>query len=260
MTETEGEANLARLEQRLHQLAASFSYPETPDLTIPFRPRPAASAPRRAPRLASRLAPRLAPRLAGAIVLALLLIVAAVPPVRAAVGEVLRVGVVRIFQGQAATPAAQGPQEVPAGALTVLDLPGETDLATARSAVDFELKLPAALGSPDRVFLLDETGPAVVMVWVDPDQPDRPQAALYTFPPSSALMKRGPESIKQVELDGRDALWAEGPHTAEIPLGDRSLRLYVPGGVLIWTEGPLTYRLETTEPLERALQIAASIP
>ncbi len=243
MTEFNPIAETAGLERSLHQLAADFPYPETPQFSVL----------RRSPRPGRQL------RLAGAILLAVVLILASVPPVRAAVGEVLRVGVVRIFQGESAAAPSQVPLQIPAGALTVLDLPGETSLAAARRAVDFELPISAELGPPDRVFLLDRAGPAVVMVWLDPDQPDFTLVALYVFPPESVLRKLTLQTIETVTVDGQDAIWASGAHYIELPLDGQALRLYVPGGVLIWTEQSLTYRLETIEPLDRAITLAESL-
>lgn len=97
------------------------------------------------------------------------------------------------------------------------------------------------------------------MVWLEADQPEVPRAALYVFPSDSVVRKLMPQSIEQVQLNGQSAYWTGGAHYYELPMGGQSLRLYVPGGVLIWTEGPLPYRLETTQPLARALQIAESL-
>lgn len=243
LTELDRGAETASLERSLHRLAVNFPYPETPRFSVP----------RRSPR-SGRL-----PRLAGGLVVALVLILAAVPPVRAAVGEVLRVGVVRIFQGESTAAPGQEPLQIPAGALTVLDLPGETSLAAARTAVDFELPISAELGSPDRVFLLDRAGPAVVMVWLDSGRPEFPRAALYVFPPESVLRKLTSRTLEPVTVDGQDAVWASGAHYIELPLAGETLQLYVPGGVLVWTKRSLTYRLETIEPLDRAIAIAESL-
>lgn len=227
----------------LSSLAAEFRYPETPTIAAPLHPRRS----------------RALPRLAAALAIALVLVTGAVPPVRAAVGEILRVGVVRIFQGESGTVPRQQQLGIPAGALTALNLPGETSLAGAREAVDFELRIPAELGPPERVFLLGSARPAVVMTWLDPVQPEVPRAALYIFPPASVLRKLMPQSVEQVSVNGQSAIWTTGAHYFELPLDGEPLQLYVPGGVLIWTEGPLTYRLETAEPLQRALQIAESL-
>lgn len=244
MSDIDRAADGSPLERKLHQLAERFPYPETPPLSVPLQPRRSSAI----------------PRLAGALALAVILVLVTVPPVRAAVGEMLRVGAVRIFQGVSEPAPSPDQMTVPAGALTALDLPGEVRLADAQAAVDFELRIPTALGSPDRVFLLGEAGPAVAMVWLDPEQPEIPRAALYAFPSDAATRKLMPQSVEPVRVAGQDGVWASGPHYFELPLGGQSLRLYVPGGVLIWTEGSLTYRLEITESLSEALQIAESLP
>ncbi len=238
------------LERLLRGLARDFPYPETPHIA-------ARLAVRRGRRRRRRS--RLVARLAGAVAIALTVVLVAVPPVRAAVGEILRVGAVRIFQGE---PGAT-PPPVPAGALTVLDLPGEVGLATARREVDFDLRLPAELGLPDRVFVLDlaesQEQPAVAMIWLEPERINDPRAALYVFPPNPVITKLTPQSVESVHVHDQSALWTEGPHYFELPLESGPLRLYVPGGVLIWSEGPLTYRLETDLGRDSAVQIAESL-
>lgn len=238
------------LERPLRRLAQDFPYPPTPRITAPRL-----GAARRS-RARSR---RALGRLAGAVAVALVMVLVAVPPVRAAVGEFLRVGAVRIFQGE---PGAV-PPPVPAGALTVLNLPGELSLAAARRAVDFELRLPAELGLPDRVFVFDlaDSGgePAVAMVWLEPELINVPRAALYVLPSGLLVNKLTPQSVEKLTVNDRPAVWTEGAHYLELPLEAGSLRLFVSDGVLIWSEGPLTYRLETAAGREAALRIAESL-
>lgn len=238
------------LEQQLRHLSQDFPYPRTPRIRTPRLGSARRSRTRRRRALG---------RLAGAAAIALVVVLVAVPPVRAAVGEFLRIGAVRIFQGE---PGA-APPTIPAGALTVLDLPGELSLAAARRAVDYQLRLPGELGLPDRVFVFDlpesDGEPAMAMVWLEPELINVPRAALYVLPPSPVVNKLLPQSVEQLIVNDQPAVWAEGAHYLELPLEAGTLRLYVPGGVLIWTEGSHTYRLETGAGLEAALRIAASL-
>jgi hypothetical protein len=54
-------------------------------------------------------------------------------------------------------------------------------------------------------------------------------------------------------------VWAEGPYLLQLSGGDIDLRRLVEGHVLIWTDGPITYRLETDLTLDEAVRIAESL-
>src|SRR5262249_17231346 len=116
------------------------------------------------------------PRRSPAWVAAALLLLAAllfVPPVQATVQAVIQIGVDHIFR----TPPARPPtsrRPTPPRPASVLDLAGETTLAQAQTQVKFPIRLPAYpsdLGPPQRVFLQDLDGAAVVLVWLDPQHP-----------------------------------------------------------------------------------------
>lgn len=218
-------------EAQVEALAAQFRYPPTPDLSPVQR-----GGGLRIPRLAWALA-------------ALIAIAVVVPPVRAAVGEILRVGAVRIVQGE--------PSEIPAGTLTVLDLPGETTLEGAVREVGFEIRTPAQqIGPPDRVFVVDVGAPSVVQVWLERDDPS---TVLYTFPDSPVVTKLMPQTLENALVGGLPATWVTGDHTLELLIDGQPTRVEVRGNVLIWTGGTLTYRLETTGSLEEATRIAESL-
>jgi hypothetical protein len=217
-------------EAQVESLAAQFRYPPTPGLLALHR--------RREVRL---------PRLAWVLV-ALVAVAVAVPPVRAAVGEILRVGAVRIVQG--------GQVETPDGALTVLDLPGETTLDAARRDVSFEIRTPQELAAPDRAFLLDIGAPSVALVWLEQDVP---ALVLYTIPSSPVVTKLMPQTLDNAVVDGHPATWVTGEHTLELLIDGQPMRIEVRGNVLIWTDGILTYRLETSGPLAEAVRIAESL-
>lgn len=216
----------------------------------------------------------------------------AVPQVRAAVVQFLQIGAIRIFLAEptptmaptltpspsplppaVATPAstptgeppAATPQRTPTPLSSVLDLAGETTLAEAQAQVDFPIRLPTYpldLGPPDRVFLQDLSGPVVVLVWLDPDQPGRVRFSLHQLGPGTFGQKFEPPLVRETTVHGEPALWTEGPYLLQFQRGGQTTydtRRLVTGHVLVWVEDGITYRLETDLSLEEALQIAESL-
>jgi len=257
------------LETRLRQAASAFAYPPTPGIAGAVRRHlePAPAHPGRPRR-------RLAWAVAAAIVILAGLL--AVPQVRAAVLEILRIGAVRIL------PVAPTPTRLPALAPTgaapdvtmtpsptplssVLDLAGETTLAAARAKAGFPVRLPtypADLGTPSRVFLQDLGGPVVVLVWVDPAQPDRVRMSLHELGPATFAEKLQPPVIQQTTVNGQPAVWTEGPYLLQFLRGGQVLydaRRLVEGHTLVWTQGDVTYRLESDLSLADAMRIATSL-
>lgn len=247
-----------QLEGRLRAEARGHAYPPTPDLAGRERARLAARGPsRRGPAL-WRLAA------AAALVLAALL---AVPDVRAAALRALRVGVVSVVVAPAPpAPPPAGPTAAPPPAL---GLAGLTTLDEARALVDFPVRLPAyppGLGPPDLVYLQDLDGAALIAVWLDPADAARPRLSLHALSSDVFVRKTivGDETrlLAEVEVGGAPALWVRGPHLVETGRAggrDIELRRIVAGDTLIWTDGGLTYRLETELPLEEALRVAESL-
>jgi hypothetical protein len=218
-----------RFEEQIKKLAAALRYPATPDLTG-----------REA--LRTRTGAR---KLAWAA--AVLLVIAAasfaVPPVRAALMEVLGIGAVQVRLGE---PTPIAPQ-------LEIDLPGETTLEAARASSSVYLPIPGEFGPPDRVFLLSQVGNAVVLVW------EAEQVALYAIPPGPLLQKLAPENVRPATVNGNPAIWTSGDHFLELVTGDPQMRVLVTGNVLIWTEDGVTYRLETDLPVSEAISIAESL-
>jgi hypothetical protein len=68
--------------------------------------------------------------------------------------------------------------------------------------------------------------------------------------------------VAEARVKGRRAIWTTGPYVLEV--GDAQgvgldMRRLVRGHALIWTEGALTYRLETDQDLDEAIRIAESL-
>jgi hypothetical protein len=215
-------------------------------------------------------------RAAGLALLVLLMLIA-VPGVRANVLAFLRIGTIRIAVSQPTATTLQPPptSAAIAGAATatpvikpltsVLDLAGATTLAEAQRRAPFTIRLPSYppdLGAPQRVFFQDLGGPAVVLVWMDPAQPDRVRLSLHQLSSTTFAQKGQPSAITQTEVNGHEALWTDGPYMLEylrgnqVPYGTRRL---VSGHVLLWEEQNITYRLETDLSIDQAVQIAKSL-
>jgi hypothetical protein len=115
------------------------------------------------------------------------------------------------------------------------------------------------LGPPDKVYLQNLDGPAVVLVWLNPVQPNQIRASLHQLAQGALISKIEPRVIQETTVSGRRALWTEGPYFLQLQNGNYDIRRLVEGNVLIWTEGDITYRLESDLSLPEAVQIAETL-
>ncbi len=140
---------------------------------------------------------------------------------------------------------------------------GETTLESARNIVDFPIPLPtypADLGQPDRVFVQDAGGWMVILVWIDPQQPDQVQMSLHLIEEGSwTIQKYQPEIIQETTVNDQRAIWTVGDYPLILRNGDAQFTRMIDGHVLIWEENKITYRLETDLSLEEAVRIAESL-
>jgi hypothetical protein len=174
--------------------------------------------------------------------------VAVSAPVRAAIVHVLRFGGVEVRATPGPTPASS-----PA-------LPGDhpTDLAAAGREVGFTVRVPAGLGRPDSVTVADHR--VVSLHYAVPGGPAR----VDEFAGNLGVMweKYAAGAAQRVTVGGHDGLWFDGQVTvvyvdstgAEVPGSARST-----DGTLIWTDGPLTFRLDGVRPLAAALGVATGM-
>jgi len=255
-------------EKRLISIATGLDYPRTPDITqsVMTRLRPSTRS-----RLISR-------RLAWSLTILLILFssLMLIPPARAAIIEFIQIGIVRIFrnaptppppvEGTPSTmiPVTATPGPTSQSLIPILEgLAGEMTLEEAEQTVDFPIRLPSYppdLGRPDRSFVQDADGDMVILVWLDPQQPDRVLMSLHFIPRGSwAIDKVEPTLIKETEVNGQRAIWAVGPYPLRLYNGDIEFTRLINGHVLIWQAGDITYRLETDLPLEGAIKIAESL-
>ncbi len=249
-------------ESHLAELAAQFAYPPTPDIAAYERRRLAsAGAERRLSRAGSGRRVRLAAGVAAAMGL-LLVVALLVPQTRAALFQIFDIGAVRILADEEPFQPTVTPGR------TLLDVAGATTLAEAAEMVGFDILLPAYpadLGRPDRVYVqkLSDTGldgPIAILVWSDPAQPDEARLSLYQIPvPAYALKRASIESVRETQVDGYAAFWVQGPHRLQLQDGSYDDWFFVPGSALVWTDGQLTYRLESGLSMEEAVRIGEAL-
>jgi hypothetical protein len=157
----------------------------------------------------------------------------------------------------------------PTPLLSVLDVAGQTSFAQAQVRAPFKLRLPTYppdLGEPDTAFVQDQDGPAVFLVWLVPGNPSRVRLTLQ-FLTSTAMadkmLRQGgpgtPPSVEATRVNGRPAVWTTGPYILFTRSGEFKEYRLIEGHVLIWTDGTLTYRLETSMTLEDAIRTAESM-
>lgn len=263
-------------EARVQHLAHRFTYPPTPDIASSVKEQLNVEKSRHQSARLSR--DQISRQLAWAATVVLLILAGllAVPQVRAAVVEFLQIGAIRIFLAeptatatvpprQLATPSGQPPRPSATPIASLLDLAGATTLAEAEQQAGFTVRLPTYpqdLGTPDQVFLQNLGGPVVVLIWLDPNDPERVRLSLHQLGPNTFAEKGDPGAIQETTVHGQPALWTEGPYLLQFRRGsqvDYDMRRLVTGHVLIWAENEITYRLETDLPLEEAVQVAESL-
>jgi hypothetical protein len=261
-------------EKQLSSIARGLEYPRTPDVAGFVIRR--LSMKERGNRGKGRFVAR---RLAWSLTVILILFssLMLIPPARAAILEFIQIGIVRIFRAEP-TPVTPPNQQVPATMVPLTATPastsepllpilerlaGEMTLEEAQQRVNYPILLPAYppdLGLPDRIFIQDAGGDMTILVWIDPQEPDQVLMSLHMIPPGSwAVDKMNPARIEETTVNGQRAIWAVGPYPVEFSNGDRDFVRLIDGHVLIWTDGMVTYRLETALELEEAVRVAESL-
>lgn len=253
-------------ENHLHSIAAKMDYPFTPDIAgfVTTRLQPAVK---------SRFISKAWAWSLGTILI-LLSSLMLIPPARAAILEFIQIGIVRIFPRSTDVPLMPtGESPAPATAAPDLDsstllldlgqIAGEMTLAEAQTRVGYPIPLPAYpvdLGGPDHVFVQDADGAMIILVWLDPLDPDRIVMSLFLIPEGSwAIHKSEPVAVQETFVNGHRAVWAVGPYPLRLYNGDLDFTRLIDGHVLIWAEGGMTYRLESGLSLEQAVRIAESL-
>lgn len=246
---------MKEFEQKISFLSKGLDYPSTPDISsdVMKKIRPAVSN-----RFISR-------RLTWSLTFILILLVSlfAIPPVRAAILEFIQVGIVRIFPQQVEPTQEPISTITPAPSMIPLldSVFGKTTLDEAKQQVDYQILLPQNFGEPDYVFVQDAEGYMTILVWMNPIQPQSVELSLHFIPEGSwAITKMGPTIIELTTVNGEQAIWAVGPYPLRVyNLDEIEFTRLIEGQVLIWTEGNITYRLETNLSMEEAIEIAESL-
>jgi hypothetical protein len=238
-------------DREIARIAGEFRYPPAPDLRRIILDR------LNRPTSGSRIRLMRGATVVG-VLLAIALLVAAVPSARATLVELLELGAVRI-RLVPSRPTLSPPDDV--APRWPPDFAGETTLSEASDRFPYPLRLPApstGLGPPDRVYAQDNPAESVILVWLDQDHPG-PKLALFELAPSVIYQKSAPTTIERTQVGGLPALWTSGPYLVEVQGGDLARRRLIDGHVLIWTEGEVTYRLETAGTLQAAVVIADAL-
>jgi hypothetical protein len=256
-------------ETQIHALARRMDYPRTPDV-----------AGHLITRLQHVTKPRFPFKAAAWALITILILFSSlflIPPARAAILQFIQIGIVRIFPPEAtSTPAPT--KAIPATALPMTAIPsqtsesliplltrmlGRTSLEDAIRRVTFPILLPtypSDLGEPDYVFVQEADGEMAILVWLEPNDPQRVRLSLHFIPSGSWVVRKyDPPVIQETSINEQRAIWAEGPYPLILSNGNVEFTRLIEGHVLIWTDGEVTYRLETNLSLEEAVKMAESL-
>ena len=250
-------------EKRIQELAASFVYPATPDVSRDVRERLLVKNGRyqRSPM-----------RLAWAIVLAAILAAGLlmVPQVRAAFLRMFNIGAITIFEVEdmdelvGNTAVLSADKQTPAPVVRA-GLADEVTFSEALEQSSRPLYLPtypSDLPLPDHLYMYgSETGwpPALVYLWQDVPPMAEDGMALYQIWAAQFALK-GATILEETTVNGQRAFWLDEPHYFMVPNEVWQEWQFIDGNVLIWWhEDGLTFRLEGADSLEEALRIAESL-
>jgi hypothetical protein len=237
-----------RVEAALRELGGRLDVPEPPaGLTTAVLARLDEPARRPTPRLLPRLVAA-----ALALLVALAVAMAVSPTVRAAVLDFFKIGGVEI--NYSPPPVTPTTSDVPQ--------PGERDmsLAAARAAVRFDIRVPALLGDPDSVRVIDSADgvPRVVSLRYPGARVDEFGGRIS---PVFEKFLHADEAVP-TDVDGAPAIWIPAPHPVIYmdehgEVHEEAARLAA--RTLIWEERGLTYRLEGDLTQEQAIVVARSL-
>ena len=254
-------------ENRLHSIAMKMEYPRTPEI---------------AGFVTARLQPVTKSRVVSkgwawslTILFVLFLSLSLIPPARAAILEFIQIGIVRIFPRPIGAPVeiprTATPESINPATATprsdaydlLLDLnrlAGETTLANAREKVPYEILLPTGFEEPDYAFLQEADGFMTILVWLDPNDPEKILMSLHFIPEGSWLIRKlQPNVIKETQVKGQRAFWTVGSYFLILTNGNTEFTRLMDGNVLIWEGDRVTYRLESNLSIQEAIKIAESL-
>ena len=252
---------LARIAETQGEDAGAPAAPSTSPVVV-GRSRFSGWLPARLPAwLTSLRAPR---RRALATAIAALLVVVLVPPVRAAVLDLFRIGGVTVQEvpspsgGSASTdperPAPTSPNAILVGSL-----------AEASNRVGFDIAAPPGLGAPTSIAVTRDAR-VVELTWGTGAGSTR--LDVFNGSLSFGYLKSVWQAVTPTDVDGKEGVWFSAPHLIEWT--DRagvtvSSAPRVAGPTLVWVDRDqagreITYRLEGASTLDAAKAIAESVP
>ncbi|MEV7970375.1 hypothetical protein AB0O34_30970 [Sphaerisporangium sp. NPDC088356] len=170
------------------------------------------------------------------------------PQGQAAVAHVLRFAGVEVHIGE--------PGPLPSGVPSPLPSEKRVSLDQARAMVKFPVLVPAELGDPDDVRVIDG-GRVVSLFW--------PGVRLDTYDGVLSVVWRkdlGEPWPQEVTIGSSPGWWIAGPHgLTYLPGGGGATQTVerLAGPTLIWQRRTVAYRLEGPSDLPRAQKIAESI-
>ena len=203
-------------------------------------------------------------RRALATVVAALLVVVLVPPVRAAVLDLFRIGgvTVREVPSPSGAPATTDPGS-PAATSPATAVVGSLEEASDR--VGFEIATPSGLGAPTTIAVTRE-GRVVELTWGAGAGSTR--LDVFDGSLSFGYLKSVWQAVTPTDVEGKEAVWLAEPHLIEWT--DRAGATVasaprVAGPTLVWVDRDeagreITYRLEGPATLDSAKAIAESVP
>ena len=248
-----------QVERALRQVGVALRARPAPDVASAVRAAleaETARQPQRNPRWRGPLAATLA-----AIALAL------VPGVRGAVADLIdAIPGITLNPDHGSTLPVDPPVSEPGAPLGApLGLVGETDLATARASVAYDLPLPAGLGEPESVYV---RAGVVTMIW--PAGPGLPalegsdvglvlDVVDGSHGPVFEKLLLGVE-VEWLEIDGAPAAWVGAPHPLVVVnadgVPDRSHDRIAARTLLL--SATTTIRLESMLTREQAIEVVRS--
>jgi hypothetical protein len=255
------------LERELVALGRSLVVdPPRPDLAESVLARIASPEPARRPFGAPSTRRPRRRRLGWAIATGIVLVIALIPPVRAAVVELLRIGgVVVREEPRPSLPPTTAPTTAPPtrGAGATGSATGTAmSLERARQILGVDVAVPASLGPPSSVVVAHD-GTVVELTWDRHSGPARLDAFVGSL--SWGYVKTVWDAITPTQVAGQEAVWFGSPHLIEWVDRRGTSHSEPPrlaGPTLVWVvptaRGEVTYRLEGLATLPEALKVAES--
>lgn len=220
-----------------------------------------------APEVGSAAPPRpptrvLRRRVGWAVAATVALALALIPPVRAAVVELLRIGGIVVREEPAPVPQTTRPATSVPNTGSSTGSGAAVTLPRAEQLIGADIRLPALLGPPSMVAVTHEDR-VVEVTWDRPSGPVRLDVLVGSL--SWGYVKTVWQEVTPVSVDGHEGVWLGATHLVEWV--DRagaihSERPRLAGPTLVWVVpaagGEVTYRLEGAADLPSALALARS--